>query len=939
MTVKDNPQNNWFDFRKVNLEDLVLEQTSNNTNVALTNNAIMGSGILLDFPEEKVIFDSDSLSVEQSGWVSLGTFDGRGVADAAYTPSDPEEGNQIAVTISDARLDGAVNTVVTLFGKLFDNSLFYEHLEFKNNGTLVSKNHFKSVLNYAFQNFRGNNNTYVDGYGCFDVGGRCIISEASSYRISRDLVAAEQSRKPDMIFRSYKVYNPALTLENVVQDAIGASNDVDELDITTTVANTRSFEEGGTTETIYAQKFKMSGDNIQKVSLLLSLDSGSTWTGTLVIGIRPLMTSTSCSTDFLPDNEIDFDPDTVPLEEVALNQSQLEERGYVLTSEPQIVDFTFTESQISNPSLSNIEDGQFYVLTIRRTGSTATGTITLQEATNDSSEERLTVFSGSDWTDVSDSTLWYIVWSDSVKVSSGTAYDEGVRLPILKTRLDSSGVYEQNLITDLNLINTSEGAENYLIVEQDIEYFNEIVHPRTGDKIVSQKRDAPKFTMLQQDEVLVKIIENPSTVVLARVKDNNPRSNPEITGTITHPGAAIGNVINIINPPTDLLVQNVIGSTIIPNTTKTNIKYRITSQTVILDGYGDVDGDGNVELSDSTFLSDLDGYHVFAADTGTYTSAQQQALIASGALDILAVIRSDLNSDGYVDTTDINALSAFLSDGTAFPHGASEFTRVLLTVEPIVDPILSYNSTAISTLQVEVEDPDLIDPANFDFATGIDFRIDFVPVWYQEQIEVLDLRRYVNATFLDFSGDYLQSSVESGGQNNLFIAGDNYLSGNVKSLDGSWHPLDYEENIIELTLPSGNTEGEINIFDEYVAGTMYFSDRTLVGNSAINNGQVKFNVSVGSHVKNVSDYMDGYLDFDGYNDGYGSNADEVIGASIDHDTGLLRIRAFNIVENEFFPELRTKISVKVSLKKAGFANPTVEVDSTTLTAKLRQFAP
>ena len=165
-----------------------------------------------------------------------------------------------------------------------------------------------------------------------------------------------------------------------------------------------------------------------------------------------------------------------------------------------------------------------------------------------------------------------------------------------------------------------------------------------------------------------------------------------------------------------------------------------------------------------------------------------------------------------------------------------------------------------------------------------------------------------------------------------------YLQGNVLDLDGSFHSLDHETNTIELELPTGNSEGEINVFDEWVVDSMRYGDGTLVSSAALINNQVKFAVSIGSHVKNVSG-DDGYVDFDGYNDGYGANADEVIGTYIDHDTGLLRIRAFNIVNNQFFPELRTRILIEVSLKEAGFINSPVEIDSTTLASKLQQFAP
>lgn len=947
--VQRNPRNNFYDGQKVTLEDLKLEQAADNRNVAFTNEAILGGGVLLESPVEPVIFDSDAMSAAQQGFAAVNTFDGRGVLDSVYNATDPEEGKQISVTYSGARINSSIPAVCTIIGKLFDDQLKYEHLIFAENGTRVTRNHFKEITNVMFQNTLGNTNIVVDGIRSFNtigavdghVRGRVVVSEASSYKVSHDCIATEQVSEPDIIFRDYKVYDPGKTLDEVIQEAVGSANDPDDLDINTTVALQRKFEAGGSTETIYAQKFKMVGNSIQKISLLLGLESGTTWTGSLVIGVRPLLTSTNSPTDYLPDNEIEFDPDSVPLEEVSLNQAQLEELGFVLGAKTMPVDFIFSDTQLSNPSLSGLVDGDYYVITIRRTGSSATGTILLDEARNNTpSAQRLTVFSGGSWTDVEDSTLWYTVWTDSVKVASGVAFDAGVRLPIAKTALNASGELDQNFIEDIGLVDTSEGVENYLIVQKGETFSAQESHPRTGDQQYSQVEDTPSFRILSQAELLALLVAEPKTVPLARVKDNNARSNPTISGLLKHPGLALGNTISIVDPPSDLLVHNVVGSVITPDTLNPTIKYRIVSQSTETHLLGDVNGDGVVDVLDAARLDELDGYHIYGDTTTTYTSASQKSMLESGQLDILQVIRAELDSsDGYeITSSDLNALNNYIDDGTAFPIGKSSFTVVKLTVEPLINAVSEYDSDAISTVSLETDNGDLVDPANFDSSSGLTFSIQFIPKWNSEQVQVLDLRRFVTTTFLDFSSEDIINQPENGGLNNLYVPGALYLQDNVKNLDGSFHKLDMEINTIEIDLPAGNSEGELNIFEEYIVDKMKFSDGTLVSAEAINKSQVRFEVAVGSHVKNVSG-DDGYLDFDGYNDGYGANADEAIGTYIDHDTGLLRIRAFNIVRNEFFPELRSRILITVSLKKAGFTNSVVTIDSTTLSNKLRQFAP
>lgn len=914
-----NPINrpNWYDFQRVSLSDMNAEQSSYLGKVADGNNAALGSGVRLEFPEEPVVFDSASLSVAQSGFVGTSTFDGRGILDSTYSSTDVDEGNQLAIEVTDARLDGVLTMTVTILGKLFDNSLVYEHLEFTNNGVKISRNSYVEVTNVLFQNFLGNTNTTVDGYGSFNAGGRVKITEASSLRVGLDLIASEQVRKPDIIFRDYKGYDAGKSLSTIITEAIGPSNDIDALDINTTVANTRTFDIGGTTDIIYGQKFQMHGDNIQKITLLLALSSGSTWSGDLVVEIRALQTSQTCITDFLPETEIEFDPDTVPIESISVDAADLEDRGIVLDSTPQPVDFVFTGSNISNPQLSLLEDGAFYVLTVRRTGSTATGEISLEEATNDSpSTKRLTVFQSSRWTDVEDSTLWYQVWSDSLLISNGIFYDAGVRVSTSKTFVDNNGVRVQNLTENLQLVNTSEGAENYVVARDDLNFSDVESHPRTGDSVFSRENDAPLFEVFEQSDVLTLLESESQLNVLASVKDNNPRANPQITGTLDYPGLGLGNTIDVINPGSDLLVQNVVGSTIVPNTAKPTIEYRIIKQETITDLYGDTDSDGDIDTIDSNRVNDLDGY---APDlsSGTIAAADQLQELLNGSFTVPELLRADVNGDGYIDSSDFTEVSDFILNGTAFSAGSS-FTRVRLSVEPILEPESFLDSDGYSTLSIETVDPDLIDNTSF---SAISFQINFVPVWDAQDVEVVDLRRFVNSSFTNFTGADLQSIPESGGQNNWLAPGDIYLGGEVLELDGTPHPLDYERNIIEIELPDGDTEGRLNIFEQYVVGRMSFSDGTLVSSTAITDNQVKFEVAISSYSKN----LDGY---DGYIDGYGEPSDETIGTYMDSTTGILRIRAWNVVRNPVFPSIRTRILVTVSLKKAGFRDGIVLVDPT-----------
>lgn len=910
------PRINNYDFKRVSKNDMDLEQNASQGIAAANFDAVAGSGVLLEFPQEPIIFDSDDLDSFQQGLYAISTFDGQGVLSSAYTATDTVGGAQLALTMTGARLDGFLSTTVFILGKTFDQTLIYEVIELGNNVTEISKNHFIEVTNIMFQNLRGNLNTTVDGYGCFDVGGRLVIAEASSMRPTRDSIIVEKTNAPQINFAKFKTANAGKSLSTTVEEAIGSSNDIDDLDINTTVASTRDFTAGAATDVVYAQKFEMKGNNIQKITLLLSLESGNSWSGNLVIGIRPLQTSTTYVTDFLPDDEIGFDPSTEPLEEVSVNQDDLELYGVVLDTSVQPVDFFFTGSNISNSSLSGLIEGNYYAITIRRTGSSATGTIQLQEATNSDTKLRLTVFDNSIWTDVSSSSLWFRVWGDAARVASGIAYDDGIRLVTPKTTTDNNGVEVQNFTEDYDFVNTSEDAENYLIVQQSTEYTTPESHPRTGDLVYSRKEDAPEFSMLEQSSVFTLLTAGDETVLLARLRDRNARSNPTISGTTNYPGLALGNVFTILDPGTDLLNQNVVGSILIPNTAKPTLKYRITSQTTYTDLIGDTNLDGVVDVADAARIVALDGY---AADlsSGTVAAATQLAAVRNGDTSVAEIIRADVNGSGFVSSIDSTIINSHINDGYALPAG-STLIRMELEVEALTSPISYLTSSAVSTLALENSDTDFINNTTF---AAIPYRIDFLESWKPENIEVLDLRRYVSTTFLDFDSSDLTASTENGGQNNLFASGDMYLSGSVKELDGTFHPLDFERNTIEIELPAGDTAGEFNVFETLVVSKMRFSDGTLVANTALTNSQVKFDVSIASHVK----------DLDGYDyDGYGGTSDESIGTYMNHATGLFRIKATNIVNNTFLPQVRTRIVIGVSLKKAGFANSVKEVDPTEL---------
>ena len=914
MTIELLKRNNFFDFMQVSKNDLETEQEFNLQNTAALASAVAGSGVLLDFPTEPVIFDSNDLDAFQQGLVALDTFDGQGILSDPYICTDLIGGNQISVTLSGARVDGVLRTSAVIIGKSFDDDLMYEVVELNDNVSKITRNHFIEVTNVLTQNLKGNQNTSIDGYGCFDVGGRLVVAEASSLRLDRGCIAAEQIAEPDLRLTYFKTSDVAKSLHEELIDAIGPANDIDDLNVNTTTATTREFLQGADTSLILAQKFKMRGNNIQKVSLALSLTAGALWSGSLEIGLRPLLDTASVATDYLPDTEIGFDPDVNPLESVTLTQADLLNQGVVLDSQYQVIDVVFSGTKLGNPSLSGLVDGQYYALTVRRLGSTATGTIVTPEARNADIDLRLSVFESGVWTDVSDKSMWFQVWTAGAFAASGIAYDAGVRIAEPKTDVDNNAITVQKFADNIPLANTSEDAENYIILQRSDEYSDVITHPKTGDNQSSRRADVALISALEQDEVGELFDSGLKPLILGRMRDRNPKNNPQITGTLNYPGTAINNTVDIINPGSDLLVQNVVGSVIAPNILQPTKKYRIIKQEIISDLYGDLDGDSVIALDDAARLVALDGYAP-GLNQGSVSPAVQLQAVLNGSVTVAELLRADLDTDGYVTSAaDGYEITQYLTIGTGFTAGSS-FTRVRLTVEPLFEQFGSLTTDSYSTLAIHLEDSSLINNTSF---TPRTFQIDFVPTWDCDSIEVVDLRRFVTTTFIDFDISNLQESQENGGLNSAFIPGDIYLTGIVKNLDGSVHALDFEKNAIEIELPTGDTVGAINVFSSLVLGKMRFSDGTYVSSSAIQSNQVRFDVAISSFSKD----LDGY----DYNDGY-FVSDEIIGTYIDHETGLLRLHCMNIKESATLPQLRTRILVNVSLKKAGFIDSVTKITS------------
>ena len=170
--------------------------------------------------------------------------------------------------------------------------------------------------------------------------------------------------------------------------------------------------------------------------------------------------------------------------------------------------------------------------------------------------------------------------------------------------------------------------------------------------------------------------------------------------------------------------------------------------------------------------------------------------------------------------------------------------------------------------------------------------------------------------------------------NNLIIG----PGGQVENSDGSYYKVDFEVGTIVLEIPDGlfGSERTIDIMGDFLASTvvngvptgltnlgfpaMRFADCSYVMANALANDQVRFSVSVQSFSPNTNG-----LSPDGYT---GAIVDGKMGVSIDYTTGLLTLNFTNLYQDQVLETLSTKVQVNVFLKKGGFNNQALFVDST-----------
>src|SRR5271165_1191310 len=280
------PQNLFFDTQNVDNTNLTLEQTHDNTIQSGIINNHFGSGVLPDSLIQRVLFDSASAS---------GLLDGKPI-NTQFQPSDSNNGNQLQVELIGSQASGNRTVKILVIGLDFQNNLQYDRFTFDRNEKQLSSKHYRSILTLLFNDFIGASNQSLN------LGGVIIIKEANPLTLSRDCIMISQDIEPNLFFRDFFV-STGTTLAGTLAAALPSYN-IDNLNINTAPLTYASIVENDVSSQV-AQKFLVTTNNIQKITLLLSVINNTTpsnliWTGDLLISLYQLQSTVSCPTDIVP---------------------------------------------------------------------------------------------------------------------------------------------------------------------------------------------------------------------------------------------------------------------------------------------------------------------------------------------------------------------------------------------------------------------------------------------------------------------------------------------------------------------------------------------------------------------------------------------------------------------------------------------------------------
>ena len=605
----------YFDGQQVTVQTLQLDQ---NANTAIQSSIIdghFGSGAVPGSLVPHILFNSSLINNLLDGVV----------LQSQAQPSDPNNGNQLEVSLSGSAVAGNRTVKVLIIGLDFENNLQYDALTFHTNETQITTKHYTFIVAVLFNDLFGLTTQSLN------LGGTVIIQETAPLTLSRDVIMSSQTTQPNIFFRDFFVSSGG-TILNLLSTALPNYN-INSLNIQIGYSNLRTLVENDIPSQI-GQKFLATTNNIQKVSLLLAVYNDITpadliWNGDILISIYALQSTVSCPTDIVPGLAIDFDPANIPIAQLSFTYGSLQAAGITLNGTPQPVGFIFSNTAAG--SGNSIKPGNFYATTIKRAGSADTCQIQVATGVNTSTTSWETLFNGSVWTDVPAESIWYEVWTDAAKVSDGQGYDAGQGFIVPKNQINPMTGFEQDY--SLDQLQFLRNDVYYALAQATTQQLALVENPKTGNNVFSQQQIVPTISLLNAPS-----LANLSTVsepfVIGTITDQNVKTYSLANSTYAasfHEYGIVGNqiVIKVVTDQTDgyrydtsviafasALVNGSLNGALFcpgttnPSTTNPDGYYRIAKAEYLTMLYGDVDGNGIVDDNDLLLAEELIGYNL-----------------------------------------------------------------------------------------------------------------------------------------------------------------------------------------------------------------------------------------------------------------------------------------------------------------------------------------
>ena len=704
------PRVNFYDGQNLYESDLDQEQAHlrslSSGHVAITH----GSGVI----KENIIDNRFLLKIKNPGYygdnnskfiIDSGQFDGRPIS-LDRQVSNSEFGKRLIFELKNVNVLLNKSVKVLILGVTYNaldtrGELVTELLEFTSSDLKITKNSYKYIYAIYLNNFSGGvgSNSYEEliSYNYYENNENIDLQiyESDSIKVFQNTISIESIDSPSYYLDNFITYSTSLNILDILEEALDSTFSISEL-FYQKDESYLLFSAGDNSSTSFGQKFLAKTKTIQKISLLVSIDTdvSNVFSGNIILSVHKLNTSINNYMDVYPDNLINFDPEISPIAEISYSYDDLLSMGIKLSSIPVVLDFDFSSTLIANPNLDpSLEVDSYYCFLIKRVGDTSDGTVRIHygndrqtnkvlnnqslniKETYDKKQTILVEFDkiNNKFVDNSDKSLWFKIHASLVEISSGFAVSEDGH----SFEIPSFIEYIGNNLIQFNLDNLElrflNGEPNYIILDRAEKFSKPVAHPRTGNYTFTRISDSYEISILSADELESILDLNPN--ILSAVYDINDRSPSDITGSFSSIGQISTNKIYFINPPQNLLNKSNIGKIFIPdNDCDCGSKYIIESINCKIMKSGDLNNDGRLTSADLISVLNLSGSNI--------NSTATQLDILKGNISYLDFYKSDLNNDGFIDGLDVFLLENAISGNIDFSK-PEKFTFVEIELSNI----------------------------------------------------------------------------------------------------------------------------------------------------------------------------------------------------------------------------------------------------------------